>query len=163
MLLQRDIPLATYCPRWWRLIFVSLLVVTVGVVIGLVRVQPSIGQAADKNDKVHSLLKERFAILKELVATTKTAYETDKATFGELTQVNAQLLAAELELCESDQERMVVHERAVDLAKEYEKATVELYKAARVTHSAVLAATANRLEAEIAYERAKARAGLKPN
>ena len=162
MLLQRENPCATRCPRRWRLIYVPLLVITSGVVSGLLRAQPAIVQAADKNEKVHSLLKERFATLKELLATTKTGYETGKATIGEVTEVSAQLLAAELELCESDKERIAVHARAVDLAKGYEKATVELYKAGQATHSAVLAATANRLEAEIAYERAKARAGTKP-
>lgn len=163
MLLQRENYLATHRPRCWRLIPVPLLVIASGMVIGLLGLQPAIGQAAGKNEKVHSLLKERLAILKELLATTKTAYETGKASLGEVTQVNAQLLAAELELCESDQERIAVHERAVDLAKGYEKAAVELYKAGQVTHSAVLAATVNRLEAEIAYERAKGRAGTKPD
>ncbi|HJZ53544.1 MAG TPA: TolC family protein [Gemmataceae bacterium] len=90
-------------------------------------------------------------------ARTQAAYETGKATFAEVAEANALLLKAELELCESDKERLLVYEKALALAIECEKVAVQRYHAGQATHASVLAAKANRLEAEIAYERAKAR------
>lgn len=108
--------------------------------------------------KIQALLKERLVTLKELEKAIKAAYLTGKATFADLVQASALVLKAELELCSSDKERLAVHERAVALSKEHERAVAQRYDAGQATHATVLAATANRLEVEIAFERAKAEA-----
>ena len=108
--------------------------------------------------KIQELLKERLATLQALAAATKTQYLAGKATFAEVAQANAQLLKAQLELCASPKERLAIHGEAVALAKQYEISAVELYKAGKAPQTSALAATVNRLEAEIAFERAKAQA-----
>jgi RNA polymerase sigma factor (sigma-70 family) len=107
--------------------------------------------------KVQGLRKERLATLRELVRATRAAYQAGKATFAEVADADAQLLKAELEMCESDKERLSLYEKAVGMAIECEKDATQRYRAGQATQASVLAATVNRLEAEIAYERAKAR------
>jgi hypothetical protein len=106
--------------------------------------------------KLQELQKERLATLQQLVTVTKTAYLQGTATFAEVAQASAQLLKADLELCESDQERLAAHEKALMLAKHYERIATQRYKAGQGTQASTLSATANRLEAEIALERARA-------
>jgi hypothetical protein len=110
-----------------------------------------------RDAKVKELLKQRLATLKELVKATQAAYVQGKATFAELAQATTLLLKAELELCESDQERFAAHEKALTVAREYEKNAEQLHAAGQATQASVLAARATRLEVEIAYERAKAK------
>jgi hypothetical protein len=110
------------------------------------------------HDRIRELLQERLATLKELATVTRSAYMQGKATFGEVTQSSARLIKAELELCESDKERIVVHEKAVALAKEYEHTTAKLFASGLATQAAVLATRTNRLDAEIALEQMKAKA-----
>ncbi|MCI0738708.1 MAG: hypothetical protein L0Y72_06665 [Gemmataceae bacterium] len=117
-------------------------------------------EQAGADAKVQELLKERLATLKELASATKTAYVSGKATIGEHLQANTMLLKAELDSCGSDKERLAVHERAVALAKECEKVAAHLHNSGHATHASVLAAKANRLDAEVTYERAKAKAKL---
>jgi hypothetical protein len=110
-----------------------------------------------ESKKVHELLNERLATVRELAKVTRAAYMHGTATFAELRQANVLLLKAELELCESDKERVAVHEKAVALAKDNEKIVAQLYKSGQAAQASVLAARADRLDAEIAWERAKAR------
>jgi multidrug efflux pump subunit AcrA (membrane-fusion protein) len=110
--------------------------------------------------KVQELLNERLATVKELAKATQAAYLQGKATIAEVTQANTLLVKAELELCKSDKERVAVHEKAVTLAKEYEKNAEQLFTTGRATQASVLAVRADRLEAEIAYERIKANTAI---
>jgi len=109
-----------------------------------------------RGGKIQELLNERLATVKELAALTKSAYLHGNATFAELSQANTLLLKAELELCESEKERLALHEKAVALAKEIEAAAAHRYKSGQATQASALAARAARLQAEIGLERAKA-------
>lgn len=115
-------------------------------------------EPAAEDAKIQALLEERLATLKQLAAVTEKAYRSGNATFAEVAQANALLLKAELELCKTDKERLAVHEKAVGLAKDSENVAAQLFQTGRATQASVLAAKANRLEAEIALQRAKARA-----
>jgi hypothetical protein len=115
-------------------------------------------EQAATNTKVPKLLKERHATLKELVNATHSAYQVGKASFEELRQAYTQFREAVLEQCASDQERLGVHEEALALAKEYEKAARARYETGQGTKASLLAAKANRLQSEIAFEQAKAKA-----
>jgi outer membrane protein TolC len=138
----------------------SLLFLIAGFWAGLA--DSAQAQEKPKNEKINELLKERLATVKKLAEATQAAYQQGRATIAEVTQANALLLKAELELCQSNKERLAVHERALALAKEYEKVATQLYKTGQATQASVLAARANRLEAEIAYERAKAKVAGPP-
>jgi outer membrane protein TolC len=65
------------------------------------------------------------------------------------------VLNAELEMCESDKERMAVLEKTVELTKENEKSAEQRYKSVEAGMSDVLLAKTDRLEAEIGLERAR--------
>jgi hypothetical protein len=112
-------------------------------------------KAASK--RVQALLKERLATLKELAAVSKRSYVEGRTTVAEIARINRLLLKAELELCESNQERIAVHERAVALAKECERIAGLRVTAGTDGQASVLTARAERLSAEIALERAKGR------
>jgi RNA polymerase sigma factor (sigma-70 family) len=106
--------------------------------------------------RVRSLLKERLATLKELVKVAEADYRNGNATFEQVAHAQRSLFEAELELSESAKERLAIHERMVTLAKKTEKIADALFRARQAKQSDVLRAKANRLEAEIALERAKA-------
>jgi hypothetical protein len=108
--------------------------------------------------KLKELLQERLATLRKLVKQTQADYLAGKVSFDRLHQATRALLDAELEQCESDKERIPVLEKIVALAKDSEKSAVQRYETGNATQSDALMATASRLEAEIALERAKSKA-----
>ncbi|MBI2806274.1 MAG: hypothetical protein HYX68_14945 [Planctomycetes bacterium] len=146
-----------------RIAYACLLLLAAGAWIGSGSSDSSLARAQEPKDgKIKELLKERLEVLKDVVKATKAAYLGGKVSFVELAQANARLNAAELELCTTDKERLAVLEAAVAIAKEYETAAVRQFKAGQATHASALYATANRLEAEIALERAKVKMNAKP-
>jgi hypothetical protein len=60
-------------------------------------------------------------------------------------------------LCDTDKERVAVLEKWLAAAKEWEKVVDGLYKASRIAPREVLKAKAERLEVEIALQRANVR------
>jgi outer membrane protein TolC len=95
--------------------------------------------------------------VRELVKAVTADYQAGRVSFDRVQQATRALLDAELEQCESDKERIKVLEKIVALAKESEKSAAQRYKTGAATQSDALMATAARLEAEIALERAKAK------
>jgi tetratricopeptide (TPR) repeat protein/thiol-disulfide isomerase/thioredoxin len=112
----------------------------------------------DANSRVRALQEERLATLKEIAAEREKAFRHGRAPSDDVLQARLLVLRAELELCDSDRERVAIHEKIVALAKETEETRASQYKARRLSHSDLLTAKANRLEAEVALERAKAKA-----
>jgi len=119
-----------------------------------------LGQRAES--KVRRLQEERLSILKEIAAEKESLYRTGRTTANELLPAKSAVLRAELELCGSDQARIVVLEKLVTNAKELEEFNETLFHAARVPRSEFLTAKANRLQAEIDLERVKAGSMAKP-
>jgi outer membrane protein TolC len=119
-------------------------------------------QPATKDAKVKELLKERLATLHELVKAATADYHAGRIGFDRVHQATRALLDAELEQCESDKERIKVLEEIVALSKESERNAVQRYKTGAATQSDALMATAGRLDAEIALERAKSKATAQP-
>jgi hypothetical protein len=121
------------------------------------------GVSSDKEaDKLKQLRQERLATLRELVEQTQREYQAGKASFDQLHQATQALLHAELELCSSDKERIVVLEKILAQAKQHEETAVQRYKSGNVTASDALRAKAARLEAEVALERTKSRLAAGP-
>jgi outer membrane protein TolC len=77
----------------------------------------------------------------------------------EVVQAKLQVLEAELELADSDRERVRIHEGILALARDMEKIAQDRFKAQTLARREVLKAKANRLKAEIGLERARARLG----
>jgi hypothetical protein len=107
--------------------------------------------------KLNELLKERVVTLRALVKLTEADYQKGKVSLDRLHQATMAMLHAELELCESDKEKIAVMEKVLALAKNYAASARTRYQTGHVTHGDVLLTSAARLEAEIALERAKAK------
>ena len=92
-----------------------------------------------------------------IAAETAQGYRGGKATFSQVYEANRAARNAELDLCNTNQERVAVLEKMLEEARDYEKNAEQAFKSARAPHAAALRATADRLEVEIALERARAR------
>jgi outer membrane protein TolC len=136
-------------------LFVLALLLVGGSIGGWSAGSPRVVAADAKDSKVKELLKERLATLRKLVHAVTADYVKGQVSFDRVQQATRALLDAELEQCESDKERIKVLEKIVTLAKESEKSAEQRYKTGNAAQSDVLMATAARLEAEIALERAK--------
>jgi hypothetical protein len=117
---------------------------------------------APKDAKLKELLKERLGTLRDVVALTSTQVQQGVGDFGLLREAMQALMRAELELCDSDKERITVLEKLFALAMESEKGVEGRFKAGGVGKREVLMAKANRLDFEIALERLKAKAQDRP-
>jgi hypothetical protein len=112
-----------------------------------------------QEDKVQALLRERLAILKQIAAETERVYkDTGRLPVQDVVQAKLHAAKAELDLCESDRERVPVHERIVALAKEAEMLVGAQVEAGKLQHWELLRARVSRLETEVALERARAAA-----
>jgi outer membrane protein TolC len=131
------------------------------------------GQAADRPDdehnvrnvgveegdksKLRALLKERVEILRENVERAKQLQEQGTAGPDVLWQANNRLYKAELELCENTKDRIAVLEKIANSYKQMEDRMTQLQKKGVTSQEEVREARLNRLEAEIALEREKAK------
>src|SRR5262249_40181514 len=118
---------------------------------------PRAAAAEEKNPRVKALLKERHATLEEVTAVISVEYRNARATRSQVLEATRAARNAELDLCDTDRERVAVLEKMLAEARDYEKSVETDRQAARATRSAALKATADRLEVEIALERARAR------
>ena len=143
---------------------VGLIGVTVALLLLLLVASPYYWAAASpqapaaeaKDSKLQGLLKERLATLREIAAQTDQAYRAGQATMEQVVQANQSLLAAELDLCASAKERIAILQKGVELAKQQEEVAMQRSRAGVAPAYVPLKAKVNRLEAEIALERAKA-------
>ena len=144
---------------------------------GPIRSDPMVAPAAREDDsskdtrnsahgpadrEVQKLLRDRLATLRQFATAVEQDYRAGKASIAEVNDAQTRLLKAELELCESDEDRLPVYERAANLATDYKKIAEQLFRAGEAPHAAVLAAKAGRLDAEIALERARAQVAARP-
>ena len=106
--------------------------------------------------KVRELQKERLALLRQVADWTTQAYKGGRFELLAVLEARREGIAAELELCETHKERLAVLEKAVELAKETEKSTEKLVEGRVAARTEQLKARANRLQAEIELEKAKA-------
>jgi len=134
-----------------------LALVASGAIVTWSGTSPRAAAAERKDDKIKALLKERHATLEKIAAETSEGYRIGRASLSQVAEAKRAARNAELELCDTDKERVAVLEKMLEEAKDYEKSAEGGFQAARITHAAALKATADRLEVEIALERAKAK------
>jgi outer membrane protein TolC len=115
-----------------------------------------------KDARVKELLKERLAVLQEVAKLVAREYQAGKGSIDRLRRAQMAVIAARVELCDTDKERIAVLEEAVALARNNERLAAALDQTGNVPASDPLLAKADRLEAEIALERAKAKTPAKP-
>ena len=102
------------------------------------------------------LLKERLAILTMIYESQAEGHKQGVISFDKVQEAQLAMLEAKLELCDTKEERLKVHEEIVDAAKKSVQVAEELYKSAQAPQSEWLAAKVRVLDAQIRLERAKA-------
>jgi hypothetical protein len=107
--------------------------------------------------------KERLAALKKVVEQQEGLFNAGRLTIQQLDEAKLKLHQTELDLAESDQQRVAALEQIVKLTKEVEEAYQRLHSMLRVTEDVVLKARADRLKAESDLKRAKQKAAGKKN
>jgi hypothetical protein len=115
------------------------------------------GKAEAKGGKLNDLLKERLEVARENARMTMEAFKTLSVAVDEVREANRLLVRAELDACDSDKARIAVLEKAVAEARNLEDIMTRFTKAGQAPVRHALRARADRLQAEIALERAKAR------
>ncbi len=110
---------------------------------------------APKESRVRALLKERLDILRAGAVRARRRLQMGTAGPEIVRQAEIRVLKAELELCETDKERVAVQKKIVDLWKEMEDRVRRLHQTGAASEEIVQDATLNRLEAEIDLERLK--------
>jgi ribosomal protein L13E len=116
------------------------------------------GAQTTSSPKVRALLKERLTVLRDMVAILDEQHKAGRGSPGEIQKATLRVYKAELDLCVTDKERVAVHEKIVGALQELEKLVAALHERAAVSQTAVCEAKVNRLEAEIALERAREKA-----
>jgi RNA polymerase sigma factor (sigma-70 family) len=109
----------------------------------------------DKTAPQKELLKQRLAMAKEMAAQFEKGYQMGTVSLTQLLQAKDAVLKAELDLCESDKERVAVLEKMVASAKMSEETAAAMVQSGQASPTSLLEAKLKRLEAEIALERAK--------
>jgi hypothetical protein len=107
--------------------------------------------------KVKELKKERIATLKQMVDVDSRLEGRGIVPFDEVIEARLLLLNAELDAAEKESDRVTLYKNIVDELKKYETFAERRVKFAQVATVSVLKAKARRLEAEINWERAKAK------
>jgi outer membrane protein TolC len=134
------------------------LVLVAGVVGYFTSEAPRAPAAEPKEARLKELLKERVETLRTVVELSTAQYQQGILDYGKVYQSMHALVKAELDVCESDKERITVLEKLVAVAKKHEKVAEARFKAGGGGQRDVLMAKADRLEAEIALERMKVKA-----
>jgi RNA polymerase sigma factor (sigma-70 family) len=116
------------------------------------------GQTGTK-DKLHALLKERLEIVKRMADRIKREHERGVVGQEVVWQADLRVYKAELDLRESTKERIPVLEKIVNVYKKKEEHLARLQKQNQgtIAQDVVNDAKLERLEAEIALEREKAK------
>jgi RNA polymerase sigma factor (sigma-70 family) len=118
------------------------------------------GQLAE-DSKLRTLFKERLAAVKGIEAEIEKLYRAERATPQELLPARQAVLRAELDLSNSDKERIAIHEKIIGIAKQLEEQMNYRFQAGHALLSDVLRTRVSRLEAEIDLERAREGAGTR--
>ncbi len=112
---------------------------------------------SEGSNKIRDLQEQRLATLRSLVRTTREHFKNGQASSDELwSAINARD-EAELDLCNSNEERINILEKAVMRAKALEEQDAKLAANKLLPETSLLKATADRLQEEILLEQARAK------
>lgn len=118
---------------------------------------PSRATAAEANDnRIKNLRQEKLTALQAVAEMIGIFHRNGRAPYTDLVEARVAARHAELELCETDAERVAVLEKMLTEAREFEQFHRAQKEAAQGTEVEVLKAKAARLDVEVALERAKA-------
>ena len=113
------------------------------------------------NDKIRQLLNERHEILKKSIKSMKILQEAGRAEYKDIRDATIAILQVEIELCQSQAERIKVYEKIVDFYREQEKHFGLMADAGRLGAFELDYIKADRLQAEVDLERQRILGNLK--
>ena len=125
---------------------------------------PPMAQAEEAQDsKLKELLNEKLSILREVASQTIKAYEQgvlpaqayEVIPAAQVYEAKQAVHKAELDLCDTNKERVAVLEKMLIEAKDFEKSVKREVKSGGLGTIHALRAKVKRLDVEIALERAK--------
>jgi hypothetical protein len=144
----------------------TVITLTVSLTIASLAFSPLGAQDAargqDKKSKVEKLLEERLATAREMARLASIQFKNLQGTPDQLREANRIWLEAELDACTSDKDRVTVLERFVGEARKLEEMAHAMLKAGQLQENRWLAVKADRLQLEIALERARAKPAKQP-
>lgn len=132
----------------------AFVVVAIG---GLAAPSTAAADVPAASAKLKDLLKERVAAAREVGAMVKERFKNGHATIEQMHDAARLLYDAELDACETLKDRVAVLEKLVAAAKELEEYAAQRAKTGLGTPDSALVAKAERLKAEIALERERAK------
>ena len=112
-------------------------------------------KAADDISKVTTLQKERLVLLQQVAELKDRAFRAGEIPFSQRAKAMHKALQAELDLCQSNAERIKVREKMLELAKADEELVARLKRAGEAGPWDLPTAAARRLKIEIALEKLK--------
>jgi hypothetical protein len=115
-----------------------------------------------KSPKLEKLLEERLDTVREMVRLVSELFKNGQGTVEQMREANRMLFDAELEACASDKERLTLLENVVTEARKLEELAQAQSKAGQLPANRWLAVKADRLQAEITLERARAKPAAQP-
>jgi multidrug efflux pump subunit AcrA (membrane-fusion protein) len=121
------------------------------VEIALEKAKANLGTAA----RIKELQKERLATTRELAKLQTLRFNNDRDVAEEVVESTRMLMNAELEVCESNKERLAILERILAAAKENEMVTSRPASSVRSGRTDIFLTLVERLRIEIALEQAK--------
>lgn len=112
--------------------------------------------AADTpSSKLKDLVSERIDVLKQIVELTKAAHGRSMASVDQVFHAKMALAKAQLDQAEVGSERLTLLEHIRQLAVDREQAAKTLFEKGAGSENEILQTKAERLNAEIALERAR--------
>jgi hypothetical protein len=111
----------------------------------------------DTTANIDSLLRERRDTFRQILDIVKAQHEERGAQLDAVLQASNQLLDAELQLAESRDERIRLHEKRVKNFKELDDVARRGHDAGTVSAKKMLLVKAARLQAEVDHLRAEAK------
>ncbi|MBI1248333.1 hypothetical protein GC197_10910 [bacterium] len=112
---------------------------------------------ADEAEKPRDLRQERLDALHKVVEYAEKGFQTARATYEEVIQANIELLNAQLEYCESNQERIEILKQYLGELKKAEELAQARVHAGRGSDKEVQQAKAERLRVEIELQKVEAK------
>ena len=111
---------------------------------------------ANQTQQLDELLKQRQAVLRQLVEVVTQEYRQGIRDFEPVVRATDQLIAADLELAKSSKDRIAILQRRVEVMKEFFAGANTRRKAGVATQSEFLSAQAALLDSQIQLAREQA-------
>ena len=116
--------------------------------------RPAVGQAPTaQSSKIRTLLEKKRDVLKQRVDSVEGAFQLARGSYDAVMMARNDLLDAELALATDKAQRITILEKKVENAKASEEIAQSARNSGQMQPADVLAATAHRIDSEIALLR----------